>query len=219
MRTVTSGGMVAAVAWALLSFAGAPAAPAMAAEPVVAPAQISPDAEETTEPPWGLVGLTGLLGLAGLARKRRRVVVADPFASYPAMRKPGTVASTDPRPPTQEAPARPRPTPRPRAVSRADGAAASTGKAANPTVYLPSPVPEQNRGTHERLSAPPKPESSGAFPPPPPTSVRSDGHIRLAPAPPLHADRLSPPNLDISGLPGMADATPAEPRWPQHEYD
>ncbi len=246
LRRVTVSRMVAVVC-ALVPLMGIPvahAAPAELAPPATTAAQTTaqtPYAQQSGEsgeaPPWGLLGLTGLLGLVGLARKRRRPVVADPLSPYPAMRATGVAQRRDPHtsPHGMSAgrgpqPAQPQPTsspqasPRPRpAQPQPGGASGNAGAPRGLAAHTPPAIPAQNRGGHERLRTAPRPvpapRSAAAPSDLSPTSVTSDGNIRLAPAPPLHANRLSPPNLDISGIPGMADAPPAEPRWPQREYD
>ncbi len=201
--------------------------------------------ETGDEPPWGLLGLTGLLGLVGLARRRRRPVVADPLSPYPVMRATGAARRRDPHASAPGMPAvggpqqpqQPQPTPLPQASRRPrpaqpqspqasqqqGGASGNAGVPQALTAHTPPAIPAQNHGVHERLPAAsrpvPGPRPAAASSDSSPTSVTSDGNIRLAPAPPLHANRLSPPNLDISGVPGMADAPPAKPRWPQREYD
>ncbi|CAM2972278.1 WGxxGxxG family protein [Saccharomonospora xinjiangensis] len=229
MRKVTACRTLA-VACVIVPLVGAPSAYAAPTEST-AQAQVSaqqssaqPSGEADDGSSWGLLGLAGLLGLVGLARRRRRPVVADPFAAYPVMRAPGPAAQPGPGIPPHGsaavfAPSHPLPSPQhqpaPREGSRENGAA-------SPAAHTAPAIPEQSRGSHEQLwTERPAQRCETAVPGLSPTSVTSDGTIRLAPAPPLHANRLSPPNLDISGAPGMADAsgTAAEPRWPQREYD
>ncbi|WP_157606520.1 WGxxGxxG family protein [Saccharomonospora cyanea] len=231
-------GRMVAVACVLVPLMGTPVAHAETAPSAATAAQTAaqtPDAQQRgeagDEPPWGLLGLTGLLGLVGLARRRRRPVVADPLSPYPVMRATDAARRRDPHAsapgmPAVGGPQPPQP-PQPPSLSQASqqpgGAFGNAGVPRALTAHTPPAIPAQNPGVHERLpttSRPvPAPRSAAAPSDSSPTSVTSDGNIRLAPAPPLHANRLSPPNLDISGIPGMADAPPAKPRWPQREYD
>ncbi|TLW95190.1 MYXO-CTERM sorting domain-containing protein [Saccharomonospora piscinae] len=152
--------------------------------------------------PWGLLGLLGLVGLAGQLRvRRRRRVVADPFDAYPVMR--GTSAQDAVTPP------------------HGISGVANPVRPAHSAAVAPV-IPAQSRSEQQHSGpwpapAGPRPEvAPGPVPTVAGPSTNPDGSIRLAPAPPLHARRLTEPNLDISGTPGGPGA--AEPRWPQRDY-
>ncbi|WP_197319225.1 IPTL-CTERM sorting domain-containing protein [Saccharomonospora sp. NB11] len=216
MRTVTGGRVVVAVCLAVM-LVGAPVA--AAAQSDVVPSA-HPHSTESTHP-WGLVGLVGLLGLAGLARRRRKPVVADPLAAYPVMRETPRRESR-PSPPRGAAPVRVAGTP-PRVGPTRIGPGEPTASRRAAAGTVGRSTPRQNRGGHEQVPEIPRPrtaESTAYLPavPPPPTSVTPDGSIRLAPPPPLHAERLSRPNLDGPAISDATDSS-AEPQWPRHDYD
>lgn len=222
MRRVVAGRVAAVAMCALVPLFGAPAAQGEPGPVVVATAEM-PSAQESSQgndsASWGLLGLLGLLGLVGLARPRRHQPVAsDPLSAYPVMRDWRSSARATPTAARHNAPSTP-----PRNTPAASPRNRPYPPA--PTAYLPSVVPAQNRGDGERSSVRPKPT-----PPPPPsptqrtssdgsaTSITQDGSIRLAPAPPLHAERLSEPSLDDIDVSGTTVVPAVEPRWPQREY-
>lgn len=238
MRKVTGGRVVAAICVSV-ALVGAPVASAVQSVPSVQSGPAVPTASvghtvhaqesNTDEPPWGLLGLVGLLGLAGLVRRRRKPVVADPLAAYPVMRE---AARRDPAPSPRGATAvrvaqrlgRPATT-----TGRSDESAVTTNntsaaRPARPRASTPPAIPAQNRGGHEQVpyTPRPKPAQPTAYLPAvssSPTSVTRDGSIRLSPAPPLHAGRLSRANRDVPEPPRAPGDASAEPQWPRRDYD